>query len=151
MADEGKHLSGLARSQRRSGLVHNDQPGIAGERPDHHHALLFSHRKIPDTSKRGDLEAALLVSVANSASSSASTPDETQRSHFLAKKNVVEHGPLRDERRFLVNQGDTVGQSVAGAGELYLLAVEQHRPEVGKVSTADNAAQGGLAGTVLSD
>ncbi len=65
-------------------------------------------------------------------------------------EDVLGHRQVREQRRFLVDDGDALVGRVAGAGEEDGLAVDGEQPGVGLVHAGEDLDQCGLAGSVLT-
>jgi hypothetical protein len=69
---------------------------------------------------------------------------------LAAHEDVLGDRQVGEERRFLVDDGDTGVACVAGAVEDDRCAVEQHLAGIGPVHPGEGLDEGGLAGAVLA-
>ena len=126
------------------GFVHQQDVGIAGQRPRQADALLHATRKLRDARIRPGLELNGLQH----------RPRPVQPlglrhvAQLQAKGDIVEHAPVRQKRKVLEDHADLPGAQVtqrSGGERRDIDAADQHLSRGGRHQTVDVAQQGGLA------
>ena len=140
----------LVAGQRRSRLVHQQEPRITRNRAEDLDLLLVGGAERADDGLRLEAETRSLVELVEAAPELPG-PEEPGRVRLDPEHHVLEHRPGRHERDLLGDRRDPGRECVPRRVERDLAPVDEQLALVGAVHTADHLGQGGFPGAVLAD
>ena len=149
LADDREQPVDLVRGQRRRGLVEDEDAGLERQRLGDLDQLLVGHRQAADDRRRVDPDVELFE---EASASRCIVRQSTVRSAVLrrvADEHVLGDGQVREQPRFLVDDGDAERTGVRRSVEHDRLAVELHRPAVGLMDAGQRLDERALARAVL--
>jgi hypothetical protein len=132
-------------------LVHDDQPGVLGQRPGHAHHLLGGRGQLPDLDGGADLRVAQPGHQRRGGAVVLRRPAEPGAGALPAEEHVVGHAEAGDQVELLVDRRDAQRDGRLGIGEPHRLALPGDQPLVGLVGAGQDLDQGRLAGAVLPE
>ena len=141
--------------ERGRGLVHDEDPGVDGERLGDLDALavahvqrahLAVHVQVVDVQRGQDSRARVVHGPPVDDAEALAAP-----ARGVAHEDVLGDGELGVEAELLVHRGDAGGLGLVRAVEADLLAVDADRAAVRLVDARDDLDERGLAGPVLAD
>ena len=137
--------------QRRSGLVHDDHPGVLVDHAgDLHHLLLgggqvAGHVRGPDDGVHLHLLQQLQRPRVH-----AAVVQEHAVGFFLAQEDVLRHGQVLGNAQLLMDDRDALVHGVPGALEFNLFSVQEDIALRGGVDTGEDLDQRGFTGAVFA-
>ena len=134
-------------------LVHDDQPGVVGQRPGHADDLLAGGRQSPDLARRRDLGVAEPGAAAGGPSASWSPRcTKPALARLVAEEDVLGHRQPVDQVELLVDRGDAAASSRrSGVDSVTGSPCQRISPASGWWAPGEHLDQRGLAGAVLAE
>ena len=132
------------------GLVHDDQPGVARQRPQDLDLLLVGGPQAAGGSVTVELEAHRAGEFGVTAPQRGPA-QEAGPARLGAEEDVLRDRQRGHERQFLGDEHDPARDRLPGRVEAHRLAAEQHLPAIGRDDPGNDLPQGGLARAVLTD
>ena len=148
--DDADEICNLGFAQRRGRLVHDDEPGLHGERPGDLDQLLFGDRKIANQGHRVAPEADLVGDGAR-LFGHAPPADEQLRAGFAANEHVLGDRHVGSEGELLVDRDDAGALGVVGRRKSDRLPEQLDFAGIGALRAGQNLQQRRLAGAILAE
>ena len=148
-----KRLLHLAAVEHGGGLVHDDEPGVVGQRAGHADDLLARGREAADLRGGRDLAGGRGGRAApRRRGRRAARREKPNRRLLVAEEDVLGDGQALDQVELLVDGGDAERPwRPAGGDSGRRLAVPRDPALVGLVDAGEHLDQGRLAGAVLAE
>ena len=140
----------LLRVEDRGRLVHDDQPGVVGQRPRHADDLLAGGGQAADLGGGRDLGVAEAREEPGGRLAARSALGEAAAGHLVPEEDVLGDGQALDEVELLVDRRDAEVHGGLRVGEVDLLALPGDGALVGLVHAGEHLDEGRLAGAVLA-
>ena len=141
---------GLVAREGRGRLVHQEQPGVPGDRAQDLDLLLLGGAQRADDRLRVEPEARPLVELVEAAAHLARA-DDARGVRLDPEHHVLDHRAGRHERDLLGDRRDSRVECVARRVERDVAAVDEQLALVGPVHAADHLGERRLPGAVLAD
>jgi hypothetical protein len=151
VADDGEEVVDLLAVQDRGGLVHDDQPGVLGQRAGHADHLLRRGRQRPDLGGGPDLGVPEPGEQRGGGAVGLGRAGDPQVGALAAEEDVVGDGEPGDQVQLLVDGRDAQRHGRLGVAEGDRGAVPGDLALVGLVRAGQDLDQRRLAGAVLAE
>jgi hypothetical protein len=149
--DHPEQVGNLVVGQDRTGLVHHDEPRLAGQRPRHADDLLGRRRQAPHHPADRDLRVAEPRQDRARLAPYPPTLDEAARPpRLVTQEHILRDAQVIDQVQLLVHAGDARLHRRLRAGEADLLTEPPHLAGVRPVHPGQHLDERGLAGAVLA-
>ena len=149
LAHDPEQVLHLVRVEHRRRLVHDDQPGVAGQRPGHADDLLARGGQPAQLAARRDLRVPEAAQQRAGGVLGVAGTGETQPRRFVAEHDVLRDAQARDQVELLVDRRDPGGVGGLRGAEHDGLPRPPQLAGVGPVGPGEHLDQRRLAGAVL--
>jgi hypothetical protein len=151
LPDDPEQVAHLVVGEHGTRLVHDDQPGVVGQRPRHAHDLLAGRRQQPHEPLRRDLGVTQPAQDLPGPGVDQPATDEAEAAGLVAEERILRDRQLLDEIQLLVDRRYAGPHRGLRIGERGRLPPPLDVAGVWPVRPGQNLDQRGLAGAVLPE